>query len=919
MEQILEKLNKALEDEKRALITQYDTYWQLCSGPNGAAIACTFKTFKEQEWKLLKRLEKTITFGFNAMPSMKSSDPTPPPSAPHEPVDPNKLLRIMMDGEKTDTTTTALSDNNSVDPALPNQQQLSAFDCFYAPSSFVPCASGCDTTGLVSGFDFSSLDLATLLAIEQNLRQVVISRRKATRVTRFGSLPTNTDTPLLLGKPPCAFMAEEEARGSCSGGGDQSQDTRENSAAAELVNWPSVPVPVGPEFLLNSGGENNPQLSVPQQAVFSVPPTSSSPTLGSDPLQNMACASMPRADLLFGEGNKYLHFPQQLDSAFVYSARAFCSLSMLNAVLAIPAYISSQDATAQPLPVPTDAFISHPITSSHSTSTEIHSPGIPPISSTSSLCDPQQANTPGSSELMLVVQQTESLRSVLLRILGTVVATFPYALPHIRAAYPPPAPFPLVCHPNQQQPQEQHPILNGKNLQQDGRDSLFVQTSQPESHTTPQSQTSQVTTLADFTVLCKLYVGGDQYQLNETEPNSDLWGDLHLCQHITSGRHFCMKIWKLSTSPIGPNASLRAEKWRESQLMSPFLAKLSSRFYTFDDGVHLYFLMEFTPGSDLYSYIKQGLYIGNEDYARFTLGEIALGLEQLHAANMVYCDLVPENIFLDDKGHAKLMHFPLLKYMPSCTILSNKKGFLGRIAEYVAPELLQTCRQKTGKALDWWCFGCLMCEMLTGTPPFAAESDAVVYARILCGEVVLCCGFTSVALSFHAQDIIRKLLACDPEKRLGSPETGGFEAIKRHPFFASINWSALATGSAQCPWPHEMLLLQHRTLFPPPMVMSLPPASTPTAANPMSVPIPDQTVAIPFDGPFPTDSIGINTTQGLVITTTVPPPPQPQPPPPLPQPPLTAMSPPPLTPYTSPPSPLPEPKSMIASPTTPLF
>ncbi|KAH3705960.1 hypothetical protein Pelo_19492 [Pelomyxa schiedti] len=56
---------------------------------------------QEQEWKLLTRLEKTITFGFNAMPSMKSSDPTPPPSAPHEPVDPNKLLGIMMDGEKS--------------------------------------------------------------------------------------------------------------------------------------------------------------------------------------------------------------------------------------------------------------------------------------------------------------------------------------------------------------------------------------------------------------------------------------------------------------------------------------------------------------------------------------------------------------------------------------------------------------------------------------------------------------------------------------------------------------------------------------------------------------------------------------------------------------------------------------------------
>lgn len=40
--------------------------------------------------------------------------------------------------------------------------------------------------------------------------------------------------------------------------------------------------------------------------------------------------------------------------------------------------------------------------------------------------------------------------------------------------------------------------------------------------------------------------------------------------------------------------------------------------------------------------------------------------------------------------------------------------------EYLAPEIIN--REGHGKAVDWWCLGCLIFEMVTGYPPFDIEN-----------------------------------------------------------------------------------------------------------------------------------------------------------------------------------------------------
>jgi len=100
------------------------------------------------------------------------------------------------------------------------------------------------------------------------------------------------------------------------------------------------------------------------------------------------------------------------------------------------------------------------------------------------------------------------------------------------------------------------------------------------------------------------------------------------------------------------------------------------------------------------------------------LSEILLALEDLHARDIIYRDLKPENVVLDDQGHAQLTDFGLSK---EGVFEGNKgaKSFCGSVA-YLAPEML--CKAGHGKSVDWYLLGVLLYEMTVGQPPYYSES-----------------------------------------------------------------------------------------------------------------------------------------------------------------------------------------------------
>ena len=82
--------------------------------------------------------------------------------------------------------------------------------------------------------------------------------------------------------------------------------------------------------------------------------------------------------------------------------------------------------------------------------------------------------------------------------------------------------------------------------------------------------------------------------------------------------------------------------------------------WSYKDDTFLYMLMEYVPGGELFSYLRNmGRF--NNVTSNFYASEIVCALDYLHARNIVYRDLKPENLLLDRDGHLKITDFGFAK------------------------------------------------------------------------------------------------------------------------------------------------------------------------------------------------------------------------------------------------------------------
>uniref|UniRef100_A0A803XZA8 non-specific serine/threonine protein kinase n=1 Tax=Meleagris gallopavo TaxID=9103 RepID=A0A803XZA8_MELGA len=193
----------------------------------------------------------------------------------------------------------------------------------------------------------------------------------------------------------------------------------------------------------------------------------------------------------------------------------------------------------------------------------------------------------------------------------------------------------------------------------------------------------------------------------------------------------------------------------------------------------LYLILDFLRGGDLFTRLSKEVMF-TEDDVKFYLAELALALDHLHSLGIIYRDLKPENILLDEEGHIKLTDFGLSKE----SIDHEKKAysFCGTV-EYMAPEVVN--RRGHTQSADWWSFGVLMFEMLTGTLPFQGKDRKETMTMILKAKLGM-----PQFLSPEAQSLLRMLFKRNPANRLGAGPDG-VEEIKRHPFFSKIDWNKL--------------------------------------------------------------------------------------------------------------------------------
>src|SRR5277367_3201295 len=107
--------------------------------------------------------------------------------------------------------------------------------------------------------------------------------------------------------------------------------------------------------------------------------------------------------------------------------------------------------------------------------------------------------------------------------------------------------------------------------------------------------------------------------------------------------------------------------------------------------------------------------------------QVADGLDALFRGGMVHRDVKPANVLLDMDGTALITDFGLAKDSQG-TALTRPGQALGSM-DYMSPEQIRG--EEVTAATDVYSLGCVMCECLSGAPPFAdRQGMRVLWAQL---------------------------------------------------------------------------------------------------------------------------------------------------------------------------------------------
>lgn len=213
----------------------------------------------------------------------------------------------------------------------------------------------------------------------------------------------------------------------------------------------------------------------------------------------------------------------------------------------------------------------------------------------------------------------------------------------------------------------------------------------------------------------------------------------------------------------------------------PFIVNLAS---TFQDPRYLYMVLEYIVGGEFFTHLRKAGRFDNNT-AKFYAAHVVLIFEFLHSKDFIYRDLKPENLLLDSTGYLKITDFGFAKRV------AFKTYTLCGTPEYIAPEVL--LNKGHGKGVDWWTLGILVYEMLAGQPPFVDDDPMGIYQQILAGKL----NFPRY-IDRNVKALIKKLLLADLTKRYGCLKAGA-DDIKKHKWFADMNWDNLLGRKLQAP------------------------------------------------------------------------------------------------------------------------
>ncbi|CAL9166015.1 calcium-dependent protein kinase 10-like isoform X1 [Musa acuminata AAA Group] len=237
------------------------------------------------------------------------------------------------------------------------------------------------------------------------------------------------------------------------------------------------------------------------------------------------------------------------------------------------------------------------------------------------------------------------------------------------------------------------------------------------------------------------------------------FGTTYLCVEKETGKEYaCKSILKRKLMTEEDVQDVR----REIQIMHHLSGHPSviSIKGAYEDAVAVHVVMELCAGGELFDrIIQKGHYTERKaaELARVIVGVV----EACHSMGVMHRDLKPENfLFVNqmEDSPLKTIDFGLSIFFRPGEIFTDVVGS----PYYVAPEVL---KKRYGREADVWSAGVIIYILLSGVPPFWAETEQGIFEEVLHGKL----DFQSdpwPSISNSAKELVRKMLVRDPRRRL---------------------------------------------------------------------------------------------------------------------------------------------------------
>ncbi|XP_058084465.1 calcium-dependent protein kinase 10-like [Magnolia sinica] len=237
------------------------------------------------------------------------------------------------------------------------------------------------------------------------------------------------------------------------------------------------------------------------------------------------------------------------------------------------------------------------------------------------------------------------------------------------------------------------------------------------------------------------------------------FGTTYLCIEKATGKEYaCKSIAKRKLTTEEDIEDVR----REIQIMHHLQGhpNVISIKDAYEDAVAVHVVMELCAGGELFDrIIQRGHYTekNSAELARVIVGVV----EACHSLGVMHRDLKPENfLFVNqmEESPLKTIDFGLSIFFRPGEIFNDVVGS----PYYVAPEVL---RKRYGPEADVWSAGVIIYILLSGVPPFWAETEQGIFEQVLNGDL----DFSSdpwPSISDSAKDLVMRMLVRDPKKRL---------------------------------------------------------------------------------------------------------------------------------------------------------